>query len=122
MSYHRLKMTLQPCLMLILLWSVSFSSSGQTFDMETYPAFVGGNGSDEDTILIEKEQRYKISYSRALKAICKQLFNFDVDKAFSTGQNKRHDVIRHLDDLSERSHYSIKLDQDEITLKFSLNL
>lgn len=122
MSYHRLKMTLPPCLFIILLWSASFSSSAQTFDVDTYPAHVGGNGSDEDTILIEQEQRYKISYGRALKAICKQLFKFDIDKTFSTGKNKRSDVIRHLDDLSERSHYSIRLDRDEIKLKFSLNL
>ena len=122
MSYHRLKMTLHPCFLIVLLWSFSLSSSAQAFEVDTYPAFVGGNGSDEDTILVEREQRYKISYSRALKAICKQLFNLDIDKAFSTGQNKRNDVIRHLDDLSERSHYRLKLDKDEITLKFSLNL
>lgn len=122
MSCHRLKMSLQPCLLIMILWSISLSSSAQTFDFDTQPAFVGGNGSDEDTILIEKEERFKVSYSRAFKAICKQLLNFDIDKAFSTGQNKRNDVIRHLNDLSERSHYSIKLDQDEITLKFSLNL
>lgn len=122
MSYHRLKMSLHPCVLLVMLWSLSLNSFGQTYDSLPHPAYYGGNGSDEDTILVEQELRYKISYSRALKSICKHLFNIDVDKAFSTGKNKRSDVIRQLDDLSERSHYSLKLNHDEISFKFKLNL
>jgi hypothetical protein len=105
-----------------MLWSFSLISFGQTFQTLPHPVYAGGNGSDEDTILIEREQKFKISYSRALKAFCKQVFKFDIDQAFSTGKNKRSDVIRQLDDLSERTHYSMRLEKDEITLKFSLNL
>lgn len=122
MSYQRLKMSLHPCVLLLMLWSFSLSSFGQSYATLPHPAYYGGNGSDEDTILVEQELNYKISYSSALKTICKHLFNLDVDKAFSAGKNKRSDVIRQLDDLSERSHYSLKLDHDEITFKFKLNL
>lgn len=122
MSYQRLKMSLHPFVLLVMLWSLSLSSFGQTYDSLPHPAYFGGNGSDEDTILVEQELRYKISYSGALKAICKHLFNIDVDRAFSTGKNKRSDVIRQLDDLSERSHFSLKLDHDQVSFKFKLNL
>jgi hypothetical protein len=105
-----------------MIWSYSLISFGQTLHNFPHPSYSGGNGSDEDTILIEQEQRFKISYSRALKTLCKQLFNIDIDRKSNTAKSSRHDVIRQLDDLSERSHYSLRLKQNEITLKFTLNL
>jgi hypothetical protein len=130
MSYQQLKMSLHPCVLFMMLWSYSLMSFGQTLHNLPHPYLSlpynsggngssGGNSSDEDTILVEQEQRFKISYSRLLKVVCKQLFNIDID---DSSKNKRHDVIRQLDDLYERTHYSLRLKQDEITLKFSLSL
>ncbi len=126
MSYHRLNMPFFPCFVVMLFWCVSFNSSAQSaslHDLNTGTvAYFGGNGSDEDTILIEDSMKFTLSYSRALQAFCKHILNIDVDSAFSLGENKRSAVIRKLDDISERTYYRLQLNQNEVTLKFTLNL
>mgnify|MGYP003673199953 CR=1 FL=1 len=102
------------------LWGFSLNTLAESFDYKSGTSH--WSGSDEDTILIEDVAKQKISYGRAIKAACKNLLNFDIDKYFSGGKNKRSEVIRHLADLSERSHYYMRLDQEEITFKFTLNL
>jgi hypothetical protein len=102
------------------LWSLSLNTLADGFDYKSSTHQWGGN--DEDTILVEDVIKQKISYSRAIKAACKNLLGFDIDKYFSGGKNKRSEVIRQLDDLAERSHYHLRLDQEEITFKFTLNL
>ncbi len=126
MSYHRLNIPFFPCLVVMLFWCVSFNSAAQPASLYDVNAgdidYFGGNGSDDDTILIEDSMKFTISYSRALQAFCKHILNIDADKAFSLGENKRNAVIRTLDDISERTYYRLQLNQNEVTLKFTLNL
>tara|TARA_R110001592_G_scaffold86031_1_gene254017 strand:- start:24373 stop:24735 length:363 start_codon:yes stop_codon:yes gene_type:complete len=120
MSIRRLTKSLCSCLLFICLYGLGFGVHAEGFDYHSNTSNWGG--SDEDTILIEDEIDMKISYSRAIKSACKNLIGFDIDKFFSGGKNKRSAVIRHLDDLSERSHYYLRLDQEKVTFKFTLNL
>lgn len=120
MSIRRLSMSLCPCFLFICLCSISLNSNAEGFDYHSDTSYWGG--SDEDTILIEDEKNLKISYSKAIKAACKSLLGFDIDNYFTGGKNKRDAVIRKLDDLSERTHYRLRLDQDEVAFKFTLNL
>jgi hypothetical protein len=118
MSIRRLAKSLCPCLLFVGLLSWGLYANAEGFDYQPKPNYWGG--SDEDTILIENDM--KISYSRAIKSACKNLIGFDIDKYFSGGKNKRSSVISHLDDLAERSHYYLRLDEEEVTFKFTLNL
>jgi hypothetical protein len=120
MSIRRLSMSLCPCMLFMFLWGLSLNALSEGFDYK--PSTSYWSGSDEDTILIEDIVKQKISYSRAIKAACKNLLGLDIDKYFSGGKNKRSEVIRQLTDLSERSHYYLRLDQEEVTFKFTLNL
>lgn len=120
MSIKRRQLPMSSCLLFVFVFSISFTLQAQPFERHTNPDYWGG--SDEDTILVEYTQGQKISYSRAIKAACKNLIGFDIDAYFSGGKNKRSAVIKQFDDLAERSSYRVKLDQEEITFKFSLNL
>lgn len=123
-SLRRPKLPLPLCILLVIFWSFSLNAQSQSFDAANGGIYYGGNGSgnDDDTILVEQEVNFKLSYSRAIKAFCINVLSLDFDKTFSFGKNKRSDIIRHLDDLSERSHYSLKVEQDEVSLRFTLNL
>ncbi len=120
MSMRQLSKSLCSCLLFICLSSVGVNTHAEGFDFHSDTQYWGG--SDEDTILVEDQAEFKISYSKAVKAACKNLLNFDIDKYFSGGKNKRDEVIRHLNDLSERSHYYLRLDQDKVAFKITLNL
>ena len=120
MTIRRLSKSLYPCILLICLFGFNLHSHADGFDYQSEISYGGGN--DEDTILIEEQASFKISYSKAIKAACKNLLGFDLDSYFTGGKNKRSMVIRHLDDLSERTYYRLKLNQDEVTFNFTLNL
>lgn len=120
MSIRRLPISFRVGILFTLLWSFSASLHAQSFEPTANPSHWGG--SDEDTILVEYTQDSKISYSRTIKAACKSLLGFDIDAFFSGGKNKRSAVIRQFDDLSERTHYRLRLDQEEVAFKFTLNL
>tara|TARA_R110001592_G_scaffold177076_2_gene417349 strand:+ start:162742 stop:163098 length:357 start_codon:yes stop_codon:yes gene_type:complete len=118
MSIRRLSKSLEPCVLFISLCGFGFGAHAEGFDSK--PHFWGG--SDEDTILVEDEADFKISYSKAIKSACKNLIGFDIDKYFSGGKNKRSAVIRQLNDLSDRSYYRLRVDEDTVRFKFTLNL
>lgn len=111
---------LYPCLLMLCLNGMTFKAAADGFDYHS--ASKAWGGSDEDTILIESEAETKISYSKAIKAACKSLLGLDIEKYFSGGKNKQSEVIRQLNDLAERTHYRIRLEQEEISLNFKLNL
>lgn len=119
-STQRLSRLICPCLLILSIWGLSLNAIAEGFDYSSNTH--SWNGSGDDTILVEQEASQKISYSRAVKAACKNLIGLDIDKYFSGGKNKRSEVIRQLNDLAERSHYYLRLDQEEVTLKFTLNL
>ena len=116
MSTTRFSVSFRAGMLLTFLFSVSLSLQAQTFEPTAHASHWGGN--DEDTILVED----KISYSRSIKAACKSLLGFDIDAFFSGGKNKRSAVIRQFDDLAERTYYRLRLDQDEVAFKFTINL
>lgn len=76
---------------------------------------------DEDTILIEKQPSQKIPYSKIVRKLGKQLFNFDTSKVLSFGKGKRKSVARNFSDFAERSKYRFNVRKDEIELKYTLN-
>jgi len=118
MSIRRLSKSLCPCVLFICLCGLGIGAHADGFDSN--PNYWGG--SDEDTILIEDKADFKISYSKAIKSACKNLIGLDIDKYFSGGKNKRSAVIRQLNDLSDRSYYRLRVDEDEVRFKFTLNL
>lgn len=120
MTIQRLSKSLCSCLLFIFLCSFGLSAHAEGFDYQHGAGYWGG--SDDDTILIEDDADMKISYTSAIKVACKSLIGLDIDKFFSGGKNKRSAVIRHLNDLAERSHYYFRLDQEEVAFKFTLNL
>jgi hypothetical protein len=120
MPIRRPAQSLCPCVLFVCLWGWGLSANAQGFDYRSEPNYWGG--SDEDTILIENETDMKILYSGVIKSVCKNLIGFDIDKYFSGGKNKRTTVISNLDDLTERSHYYLSLNEEELTFKFTLNL
>lgn len=120
MSTARFSVSFRAGMLVTLLLSVSLSLQAQTFEPTAHASNWGGN--DEDTILVEYDQSDKISYSRTIKAACKSLLGFDIDAFFSGGKNKRSAVIRQFDDLAERTHYRLRLDQEEVAFKFTINL
>lgn len=120
MSIQRLLKSLCPCFLFMCLFSLSLHSKADGFDYHSDTHYWSGN--DEDTILVEEEASFKISYSKAIKAACINLLDFDIDSFFSGGKNKHSEVIRQFSDLSERTYYRLRLDQDEVAFKFTLNL
>lgn len=120
MRLRRLLTSLYPCVLFLSLFSISLYSHADRFDYSGHGQYWGG--SDEDTILIEDQSKFKISYSKALKAACKNFLGFDFDDYFSGGNNKKNAAIRHLDELSERTYYRLRVDQDEVYFKFTINL
>lgn len=116
----RLLASLCPCILAAVFFSVSINTHAEGFDYKTNSSYWGG--SDEDTILVESEADTKISYTQAVKAACKNFLGLDIDSYFSGGKNKSSEVIRQLNDLAERSHYRLRLDKEEVTLNFTLNL
>lgn len=120
MSIRRLFTSLSSCILATCFWSVSLTVHADDFDSQ--PSISTWGENDEDTILVEGEAKTKISYSQAVKAACKRLLGLDIDMYFSGGKNKRNKVIRQFNDLAERSHYRLRLDQEKISLNFSLNL
>ena len=109
-----------PLLFILCLGGITLNASADGFDYHSNSNAWGG--SDEDTILIESEAETKISYSKVVNAACKSLLGLDIDKYFSGGKNKHREGISQLNDLAERAHYRIRLDQEEISLNFKLNL
>ena len=119
-SIQRLTKSLCHCLLFVCLWGFGLSAHAEGFDYHSEPNYWGG--SDEDTILIEDEVDMKISYSRAFKSVCKNIIGLDIDKYFSGGKNKRSSVISHLNDLADRSHYYLHLNEEQVTFKYTMNL
>ena len=106
---------LYPYIFIIALGGISFDTHSEGFNKHSLSNTLGG--SDDDTILIEREAKTKISYSRAIKSAFHSLLGLDIDKFFSIGKNKRSEVIRHLDDLAERSHLGHSWPWPKRTLK-----
>lgn len=85
----------------------------------------GPRGGDE-TILVEfygdANSMPKMSYSSMVKRVASNLIGIDLEATTSFGQNKKNSIIKSFKDISERSQYRVDVDDDEIELKFSLNL
>lgn len=120
MPITRFFASLLPYLSAILLGCSSFYTYAEGFDYQAHASTSHNNG--EETILVEGESDFKLSYTRAVKAACKNLLGIDIDQYFSGGQNKRSEVIRRLADLSERTHYNLRLEEEKVALNFTLNL
>ena len=90
----------------------------------------GPRGGD-DTILVEFSGKEfygdassmpKMSYSSMVKRVASNLIGIDLESTTSFGQNKKTSIIKSFKDITERSQYRVDVDNDEIELKFSLNL
>lgn len=85
----------------------------------------GPRGGD-DTILVEfygdASSMPKMSYSSMVKRVASNLIGIDLEATTSFGQNKKTSIIKSFKDITERSQYRVDVDNDEIELKFSLNL
>ena len=88
-------------------------------------ALSGPRGGD-DTILVEfygnGNSIPKMSYSSMVKRVASDLIGVDLEATTSFGQNKKTSIIKSFKDITERSQYRVDVDNDEIELKFSLNL
>jgi len=111
MQTHFLRCIKKPSILCITLLCCASIASAESI----------ANGTEEDTILIEKTASYSTSYSKALKAISQKLFNVDMDAFFSGGQNVHCAVIRSFSEFAKRTKYRLDLNHNKVDLKFSLN-
>lgn len=77
--------------------------------------------NDEDTILIERKPSTKIPYSKILRKFGQYFFKIDTETLTSFGAGKNTSVVRHYSQYLERSRTRIKLNSEEIKIKFALN-
>jgi len=96
---------------LLLCFCASLASA------QSFPFSSGG----DDTILIEKEVSKKIPYSRIAKAVVSRLFNVDVQKMFTGGNNRKTACVRNFSEYADRTKYRVGVKKDNIEVKFSLN-
>ena len=79
------------------------------------------HSSDEDTILIEKENSQKIPYSRIAKALINHVLKVDVQSMFSGGKNSKTACVRSFSEYADRTKYRFGVKKDKVEVKFSLN-
>lgn len=75
----------------------------------------------EDTILIEKEVSQKVPYHKIARSIIKHFFKVDTRSLLTFGKGSSSNVIRSFKELSERTRYRVKVKEDEVELKLSIN-